>query len=602
MRSPTRRPSRLRARCRHARRSRSRTRPRPRRRSRRRPARRRRAARRPRAAGCSGLSACTSGASGAVAASMPNSGGSGVQSIGISASRIASTVGARRRPAPAPPRRDSAPAVGQHRLILDVGIDAEAVERHVGRGQHRHEPRGAAAPDRRARSARGACGERTTRIHSASAGTRIGTEPVAAGDLGARRRAAAGARRPRHRLRGASIGARRRRRHHRIDDLAVAGAAAQHAAQRILDLGSARAATFVQQFLRRHQHARRADATLRRAMARNDFCSAASVPSESARPSTVSTPARDLAHGDQAGADLPPVEQHRAGAAVARIAADLGAGEPEIVAQRRGQTRDRRAVPAAAWPFRVKRDLHDAKLRAAGGAAASTDRIAPIAALPRTSSIGESGARCAASTRVGEAPVERRAGQRCLQRRQPLRHRRAGAHRDARRRDPAVSISSVAADHGDGDHQIAPCAELEEGAARGVARLRHVHGDQHFAGASTVRRLPVMKARAAAAARRPAGQLDRGIERQQRGTPSAAGEALQRLPAIVPAFWICAAADLARRLLQPVEQRRQLGLDQFRPGRRRAEPPAVGLGMPRSAAMPLISSTFSSIARPTRAG
>ena len=45
--------------------------------------------------------------------------------------------------------------------------------------------------------------------------------------------------------------------------------------------------------------------------------------------------ARDLAHRDQAGADLPAVEQHRAGAAVAGIAADLGAGEAEVVAQRR---------------------------------------------------------------------------------------------------------------------------------------------------------------------------------------------------------------------------------------------------------------------------
>ena len=48
-------------------------------------------------------------------------------------------------------------------------------------------------------------------------------------------------------------------------------------------------------------------------------------------------PALDLPHGHQAGAGLPSVEQHRAGAAVARVAADLGAGETEIVAQRRCQ-------------------------------------------------------------------------------------------------------------------------------------------------------------------------------------------------------------------------------------------------------------------------
>ena len=37
-----------------------------------------------------------------------------------------------------------------------------------------------------------------------------------------------------------------------------------------------------------------------------------------------------------------------------------------------------------------------------------------------------------------------------------------------------------------------------------------------------------------------------------------------------------AAADLARRLLQPVEQGRQAGFDQFAPGRRGAQAPAVG--------------------------
>ena len=53
----------------------------------------------------------------------------------------------------------------------------------------------------------------------------------------------------------------------------------------------------------------------------------------------------DLAHGDETGADLPSVEQYGAGAAVAGVAADLGAGETEIVAQRLGQPRDRRTLP-----------------------------------------------------------------------------------------------------------------------------------------------------------------------------------------------------------------------------------------------------------------
>jgi hypothetical protein len=68
--------------------------------------------------------------------------------------------------------------------------------------------------------------------------------------------------------------------------------------------------------------------------------------------------AADLAHRDQAGADLPSVEPHRAGAAIARVAADLGAGKPEIVAQRRGQPRDRRALPLGLNAVQGEGDLH----------------------------------------------------------------------------------------------------------------------------------------------------------------------------------------------------------------------------------------------------
>ena len=60
-----------------------------------------------------------------------------------------------------------------------------------------------------------------------------------------------------------------------------------------------------------------------------------------ASPSTVDDRAAlGLAQRDQAGADLRAVEQHGAGAAVAGVAADLGAGEPEIVAQHVGEARD----------------------------------------------------------------------------------------------------------------------------------------------------------------------------------------------------------------------------------------------------------------------
>ena len=45
---------------------------------------------------------------------------------------------------------------------------------------------------------------------------------------------------------------------------------------------------------------------------------------------------------DQAGAHLHTVEQYRAGAAVARLATDLGAGQTELAAQRLSQRGERR--------------------------------------------------------------------------------------------------------------------------------------------------------------------------------------------------------------------------------------------------------------------
>ena len=54
--------------------------------------------------------------------------------------------------------------------------------------------------------------------------------------------------------------------------------------------------------------------------------------------------ALDLAQRHQAGADLLAIQQHRAGAAIAGIAADLGAGQAEILAQHIGQAPDRRRI------------------------------------------------------------------------------------------------------------------------------------------------------------------------------------------------------------------------------------------------------------------
>ena len=235
--------------------------------------------------------------------------------------------------------------VREHRLILDVGIDAVAIERHVRGRQHCRE----SAPQRLEITQLEAR-PRVRRAHDPDPQrvrwNAIGAEHVAPVDLGrtidphdsrpdgfARRRCA-------RRRRGDDI-------HHRIDDLAVAGAAAEHAAQSVLDLGPARLAVPPHQFLGGHQHAGRADAALGRAMIEERLLERGHrIASTGETFHRLDAAARDLAHGHEAGTNLAPIQQDGAGAAIAGIAADLRAGQTEIVAQRRSQPRDRRTVPA----------------------------------------------------------------------------------------------------------------------------------------------------------------------------------------------------------------------------------------------------------------
>jgi hypothetical protein len=215
-------------------------------------------------------------------------------------------------------------AVGQHRLVLDVGIDAETVRRHVVRGQHRGEP-----PAQRIEVTQGEAGPRIGRADDADpqriGGNAIGAELLAARDL-------VDAIDPRQPRTDGATGRRRRRQrclriHDSIDDLAVARAAAQHATQRILDLAARRPRRRGQKLLGRHQHAGYADAALRRTMSEKRCLQGGQRAVAVAQAlDGLDRAAGDLAHGDQAGTDLPLVEQDGAGATVAGIATDLGAG------------------------------------------------------------------------------------------------------------------------------------------------------------------------------------------------------------------------------------------------------------------------------------
>ena len=160
--------------------------------------------------------------------------------------------------------------LGQHRLVLVCRVDADAVAaRDVGGGEDTHHPgmRGLEG----CQVAEPEAGVGVRRAHGlqrqAARGLQVGAERLRPGHLGdavdllqpgAHRVAGSGS----VRRGGDAVGGGQ----HRLDDLAVAGAAAQHAAQRVQHLRFARLRPPRQQVGRGHQHAGRTDAALRRAV------------------------------------------------------------------------------------------------------------------------------------------------------------------------------------------------------------------------------------------------------------------------------------------------------------------------------------------------
>ena len=156
---------------------------------------------------------------------------------------------------------------------------------------------------------------------------------------------------------------------HRGHDLAVAGAAAEDAAEAVHHLGRAGTGRGAQHLGRGHQHARRAGAALRRPVAEEG-------PLQAVQPAVPGKALHGL-HGapgslgqrHHAAAHLLAVEQHRAGAAVARVATHLGAGEPEIVAERIGEATQR-------W----RRDRDRPPVHSEGNSAADRWRVRSVCA------------------------------------------------------------------------------------------------------------------------------------------------------------------------------------------------------------------------------
>ena len=256
--------------------------------------------------------------------------------------------------------------VGERRLVLAARVDPVSVlARHVRGGEDIDEARVPGAQwcevadlesRSRVRRPHRAHGEGILGVvvRTVTGGPEHARQSVDLGHSGAHRGARCGHGGAR---RGCATEARVTRGRDRLDDLRVAGAAAQHAADPIANGGVVGCGVGREQRVGRHEHPGRADAALRRAVGeegRLEIACGSVGPREAfdrRDPSPGNLPERH-----QARVDLPAVHSNGARAAVPRLAADLGARHPEIVPQDVGQAAHR--VGAHPKPSPIHDELH----------------------------------------------------------------------------------------------------------------------------------------------------------------------------------------------------------------------------------------------------
>ena len=120
-----------------------------------------------------------------------------------------------------------------------------------------------------------------------------------------------------------------RDRHHRLHDRRVAGTATEYAAERGFHRGRGRARIAHQAIGGRHQHGGRTNAALGGTIGEEGLAQPIREPGRTRPFHRLHLGTGDLTARYEAGADLTAVEDHRAGAAVTGVAADLGSGEAE---------------------------------------------------------------------------------------------------------------------------------------------------------------------------------------------------------------------------------------------------------------------------------
>ena len=376
----------------------------------------------------------------------------------------------------------------------------------------------------------------------------------------------------------------------------------RRAPRRSVGLGVAR-----DEVVGRHQHPRRAGAALGAAAGEERGLERRRAAGTGEALDRLDAPALDLARGDEAGADLLPVEPHGARAAVAGVAADLGAGQAEVLAQ---------DVDEAPPPVRAHLDAAAVDLEPEGGVGdhaatpvitprprrpragpASAPRPSGSRRCPRTSSIGASGERCSIAGTVAEGRPGSPPAELALEAAQPPGDRGARPDRDPRVDDDPAVDHEDRRHRDDRDHEVRARAELEErgpGDARrpGLGRpgatgdLRHPQARDQLAGPQVGP--PVARARSPRSARRachrPRRDLDRGVQRQQVGQPVGRRRGVDDVAAHGSRVLDLAPADRAGRRPQPVELGRERRLREVRPRRQRRDPPRVARRRRRRAA------------------
>ena len=144
---------------------------------------------------------------------------------------------------------------------------------------------------------------------------------------------------------------------HGVENGSIAGAAAQHSRERVLDCLFAGPGLPSQQPDRGGEDAWRANAALRGAMrvqSGAQLCHYGLVVAE-ALDRFNRTPFR-LPNGGQAGANRLAVDQHGAGSAIAGVAADLDARQAALLAQDMTEAFERRSGKARRFPVEGQRD------------------------------------------------------------------------------------------------------------------------------------------------------------------------------------------------------------------------------------------------------